>query len=139
MYAGQQDIEDRYGADALLLVADRDGDGQADPDVVAQAVADADAEIDAYLAARYQLPLSTVPTVLKRLAADLLMYRLATTADLLTEEKRQRYEDAVKLLDRISKGSVSLGLAAPPSSSAGSAVRIGPDRRMTRDSLGKIL
>ncbi|WP_027366938.1 gp436 family protein [Desulfocurvibacter africanus] len=131
-YASQQDIVDRYGEEALVLLADRDNDGVADPDVIAQTLADADAEIDAYLAARYQLPLATVPAVLKRLAVDIVVYRLAADAGTGTEERRQRYEDAVDLLKRISTGQASLGLAEAPASTGGGVHMTSGPRRFGR-------
>lgn len=132
-YATQQQIEDRYGQEALLLVADRDGDGVADTAVVDQALIDATAEIDTYLAARYDLPLPSTPEVLVRLCVDIVIYRLAADADVATEEKRQRYEDAVALLRRMASGEVSLGLPEPPESSNGTVSINAQPRRFGRD------
>ena len=112
-YATTEQATERYGADLVLLLTDRDGDGAADTGLFDRAFADADAEIDTYLAAKYQLPLSETPAVLTRLAIDIAVYRLASEADRLTDERRQRYDDAVKLLARIAKGEASLGLASP--------------------------
>ena len=75
-YATQQNMIDRYGDDQLLIVADRDNDSVVDAAVIEQALLDATAEIDTYVAAKYALPLSTVPTVLTRLCVDISMYRL---------------------------------------------------------------
>lgn len=114
MYATVQELETRLGgAEALVTLADRDGDGVADAELVERALADAAAEIDSYLAGRYALPLPTAPAVLVRLACDMAVYRI--TCDYgqgLTEEIRQRYEDAVSWLKRAASGDVSLGL--PP-------------------------
>jgi len=131
-YASQQGIVDRYGEEALLLLADRDGDGLVDPDVIGQALADSEAEIDAYLAARYQLPLAVVPAVLTRLAVDIVVYRLAADAGPATEERRQRYEDAVDLLRRISRGEASLGLSEAPASTGGGVHMTSAPRRFGR-------
>ena len=112
-YATTEQVTERYGADLVLRLTDRDGDGAADAEVLERALADAAAEIDTYLAAKYQLPLSETPAVLTRLAVDIAVYRLASEADLLTEERRQRYDDAISLLRRIAKGEASLGLESP--------------------------
>lgn len=136
-YATSQDIIDRYGNDLLLIIADRDNDGIADAVAIEQAAADADAEIDAYLAGRYQLPMAEVPGVLKRVAVDIMIYRLAATADVATDAQQQRYNDAVKLLDKISKGQVSLGfptVSTPPSSNGAAIVKM-PARRFGRGNL----
>lgn len=134
-YATAQDITDRYGSDLLLRIADRDGDDIADADAIERAGLDVDAEIDVYLAGRYVLPLAIVPAVLQALAVDMMIYRLAATAAVATEEMRKRYENATKLLDKISKGIVSLGLptASTPPSSNGVVFVQGPKRRFGRD------
>lgn len=114
MYATAQELETRLGGEeALVILADRDGDGVADAELVERALADATAEIDSYLAGRYTLPLPTVPAVLVRLACDMAVYRITSEYGAgLTEERRQRYEDAVAWLKRAASGDVSLGL--PP-------------------------
>ena len=112
-YATAEQVTERHGADAVLLLTDRDGDGVADSGAIERALEDASAEIDTYLAAKYDLPLSETPAVLTRLAADIAIYRLAVSADRRIDEHRVRYDDAVKLLVRIAKGEASLGLASP--------------------------
>lgn len=113
IYATSAQVIERHGADAVLLLTDRDNDGTADPGVLDRALADASAEIDTYVAAKYDLPLSETPEVLTRLAVDIAVYRLAVTAGKRIEEYRVRYEDAVALLKRIADGKASLGLASP--------------------------
>lgn len=134
-YATQQNIIDRYGEEALLLLADRDNDGVIDSTVVDQTLADASAEIDTYVAAKYDLPLAVVPDVLIRLCVDIAIYRLASDADMATEERRQRYDDAVALLARIGKGTASLGLDVPPPSTNEAVVVNSQPRRFTRGRL----
>ena len=109
MYATQQDIEDRYGKDALLVVADADFDDQIDTEKVSKALNDATDEINLYVGKRERLPLPVVPTILNRLAVDIAFYFLSAE-DGYTEEKRQRYDDAKKTLVDIASGKVSLGL-----------------------------
>lgn len=119
MYATQQDIVDRYGEAELIVAADHDGDGEADPAVVEKGLADASEEIDTYLGGRYTLPLDPAPPILKRLCVDMALYHMSMPPA-VTDEKRKRYEDAVKLLIKISKGEVSLG-AQDPVEAAGSS------------------
>lgn len=109
MYATQQDIEDRYGKDALLIVADADMDDEVDTEKVNKALDDATDEINLYIGKRESLPLTQVPSVLKRLAVEIAFYFLSAE-DGYTEEKRKRYEDAKKTLADIASGKVSLGL-----------------------------
>ena len=129
-YAEQQQIVERYGAETLLLLAPRPDDAQAvDETAVARALSDAANEIDAYVGRKYDLPLDPCPDILTRLAVDIAAYRLADTADTLTDERRRRYEDATTLLQRIACGEVSLGVpAGPPSSRGAAALRARPRR-----------
>ncbi|GIX17702.1 MAG: hypothetical protein KatS3mg119_1888 [Rhodothalassiaceae bacterium] len=121
VYAQLQDLIDRVGAREITELTDRADPpaGAIDASVAERALADADAEIDGYLAARYDLPLSPVPAVLTRLATDIARYRLWD--DRAPEEVRQRYEDAVRLLREIADGRHRLPVSAPQAAGAGPA------------------
>lgn len=106
-YATQADIVEIYGAHALV-VADRDGDGTPDAAAISRALASASDEIDSHVGVRFALPLASTPGMLRQLAVDIAVYRLAQTADVLTEELRRRYEDAIALLRRIAEGKATL-------------------------------
>ena len=108
-YATLENMKERFGDDEVYVAFDRNGDGVLDTSAVDQALTDADEEINTYLAARYQLPLVTVPLVLTRLAAEIALYH-GSVGTAMTEEKRKRYEDAVRMLGKISSGAISLGL-----------------------------
>ncbi|SFQ14344.1 Mu-like prophage protein gp36 [Roseivivax halotolerans] len=139
-YATQDDITDLYGPDALFA-ADRDGDGVADAVPVTRALDAASAEIDSYLASRYSLPFETTHPVLTQLCVDIALYRLASAADVATEELRRRYEDAVGALKRLAKGEQSLAIASSDLDEDGEAdgpqpvVIDGPPRLFSRDKL----
>ena len=144
-YATAEQVIERHGAGTVQLLTGRDGDGAADfssaGGVLDRALADAAAEIDTYLAAKYDLPLTETPDILTRLAVDIAVYRLASAADVATEERRMRYEDAVKLLERIASGEASLGLASPgaPSrawTSVGTASSL--PRRFSRETMARL-
>jgi len=109
-YATQADLEARYGAEEVLQLADRNGDGVVDVGVVDQALLDAAAEIDGYLGSRYQLPLAAAPQVIKVYACDIARYRLY--ASVATEEVRNRYTDALKFLKLAAEGKVMIGPSA---------------------------
>lgn len=123
-YATRADLERRFGAAEVLQLADRDGDGLADAGVIDGALAEAAAEIDAYLAGRYDLPLPVVPPVLERIACDIARYRLM--ADNPLEEARRRYEDARRLLENLAAGRVSLGLPASSAPATGGILVAAP-------------
>jgi phage gp36-like protein len=134
-YATKQDIIDRYGVEILAVASDRDRDLVEDTSVVASALDDATGEIDAWIAAKYDLPLPSVPAHLVLCCVDIAIYRLHVTHDILTDERRQRYEDCVALLRAIAKGDASLGLDDPPASIGGDAYLSAGDRLFTRTTM----
>jgi phage gp36-like protein len=137
-YATQADIVTLYGANALY-VADHNRDGVADSAAVTRALLSASDEIDTYLAARYTLPLTEVPGFLRTLTVDIGLYRLALSADVLSEEHRKRYEDALGHLKRIARGEAALVFTATPAtgdidvSAAQPIVSGGPEKLFTRE------
>jgi len=141
-YATPADLALRHGADRLIELTDRDRDGVGDDPQIAQALVDASHEIDGYLAARYKLPLPTVPALLARIACDIALYRLLSLRRMGDiEDARRRYEDARRLLENLAKGVVALGLPAdlpdpqqPQPSLA--AASVGSPRVMGRDATG---
>lgn len=144
-YATQTDIEELYGADALVA-ADRDGDGVADAPAVTRALSDASDEIDTYLAVRYAVPLAEVPAIVRQLAVDLSLYRLALTEDVLTEELTRRRDEAIKSLQRLADGKQRLvfpsdgtidadGDGEIDDNSPRPIVQSGPEREFTRDKM----
>ena len=114
-YATIEDLTARYGDRAVHALADRDADGKLDTGVVDAALADASEEMDTYLVAGgYTLPLSTGPrAVLARLAVDIAVYRLSSKGALMTDDRRMRYEDAVKFLSKIATRAIRLDAEAP--------------------------
>lgn len=111
-YATKDDIDQLYGADLLIRIADYDRDGAADPEVVNRGLQSADEICNAYLSAQYSVPVLPTPGVVRTCAIDIAVYKIALGRGGRTDEMRVRYEDALSLLERISTGKVGLGL--PP-------------------------
>lgn len=111
-YATKINMVGRFGESEVIALTDRDGLGVVDDAVLAGAMGEADAEIDPYLAAHYQLPLTQVPKILAGFACDIARYRLSGSGVTVTEEVRARYKDAVRFLERVSEGKIPLGLDA---------------------------
>lgn len=112
MYASQTDITALYG-DAALYVAERPSDGLVDDAAVTAALASASREIDTFLATRYDLPLPIQPPELVQPAVDIALYRLASTRQLLSEDMKERFKDALAMLKRLSRGEQELVLPRP--------------------------
>lgn len=133
-YAVVQDCIDRRGDRAVAVLQDKDG-GNGPLEL---ALADASAEIDGYVGARHTLPLDPAPAILTAACVDIAMYRAAADAAKLSDVARKRYKDAVRLLQDVSRGTVSLGAKDPdpPASAAKPGVEFDArPRLMTRESL----
>lgn len=111
-YATQQDMVDRFAQTELVQLTNPDNPAATtvNATVLGQALADADAAIDGYLQSRYTLPLAVVPKVILRYACDIARYFLYD--DRATEQVEKRYNDAIKFLEQVAKGAITLGLSA---------------------------
>ncbi len=79
-------------------------------DLVNARLLDADSTINGYLATRYTVPLATVPRLVVTIACTLT--RFALNSDMATEAMTERYKGAIRGLESIAKGIVSLGVDA---------------------------
>lgn len=135
-YCTLQDLIDRFSAHEITRLADRDEDGSSDTDVIEQALADADAEIDAYLAVRYQLPLiEPYPVRLEGLAADIARYRLQDDNPL--DEVTERFRAAITFLRELANGKAALPGAIQPDTGGlrMTGAKTDADRIFTADTL----
>lgn len=137
MYASQQDLIDRFGEVELIELSDRADPpaGAIDANVVNLALSDADAEIDGYLARRYDLPLASTPARLVKVASDIARKNLYKDAPL--DEVTDNYKAAVRWLENVSKGVVELDIAGnePTGDTSSSPTFTAPDRVFTSDTL----
>lgn len=104
---------------------------------VERACQDASAFIDSYVGKLYRLPLTAVPDVLPKFAADIARYYLHGKAAEKDGPIERAYRDAHAWLKDVAKGVV--GIAAEgvtPAQAGGGSVRASaPGRVFTRDSL----
>ena len=110
-YCTQDDILEQLDSEILVQLTDDAGTGSADASVVERAIADADSEIDAYCGRRYTVPFAAVPGIIRKLSVDIAIYHLygRRTAGDVPDGRKGRYANAVRLLEHISKGLVTLG------------------------------
>jgi len=104
-YVTADDLTNRYSAQKLLQVSDRDGDGVADPGVVDAACADATELMDGYLGERYTLPLTPVTGIVKGWACAIAWFRLYLSPP---DEVRDAYDDAMAQLAQARTGKLML-------------------------------
>lgn len=129
-YATLADLISRFGEQELIDQTDRTTGANVDVSVVARELAYASAVIDGYLAARYVLPLPTVPDLLVGLCCDLVRYALYT--DAAPDIVRDRYKAAVASLRDISNGAIKLDAATPSAASSGLVEMVGSERLFSR-------
>ena len=134
-YAARTTLETAFGAEELVQIADRDGDGEPDATLLTAVLSRADVLIDGYLAGRYALPLAAPPPVLVAVAADLARYWLYD--DAAPEQVRKRYEDALACLKDVASGKVLLALPPVAVSPSGSPEHSAPARRFTTETLAR--
>lgn len=112
-YCTAQDVIDRFGEDELIrLTAQANEFGEYGTEInqtqLDRALSDASATIDSYLASRYPLPLANVLPILNRFACDIVRYFLHDVSPL--DEVTNRYKEAIRYLEKVSKGEIGLGI-----------------------------
>jgi phage gp36-like protein len=112
-YCTKTDIIGQITEDKLIGLTDDVGSGTVDDARVDEAVAAADALIDGYCGGRYSVPFSPVPVIIKSCSVDLTVYNLYARRLGAPEDWKERRGNAVKLLESISTGRVTLGANAP--------------------------
>ena len=135
-YATLDDLIERAGEDEMLMVADRDGDGVADPDVVAKALADAASAINGYLAVRYRLPLAIVPPQVNGWAVSIARYHLHR--DGAPDHVVRDWKAATADLEKASSGRIRLPLPSgddPATSTSGDIGFTSPEPAFSKDKL----
>ncbi len=118
-YSTQTDILKRISsAELAQLTSEND---TIDASVVTEMIAAADGEIDSYVAVRYAVPLASPPALIKTCSVSIALYRLferrANRLGGINDAIKAAYDNALKSLNAISLGKISLGVDPPPSAS----------------------
>lgn len=140
VYVTQQGLIERGWERQLIQLTDKVNRPATtiDDTIVARHIADAESTIDSYLAKRYRLPLTQVPPVLEKVAADLAIYFLHGSTVEKDGAVAMAYRNAMQWLSDVSKGTVTIEGAtetAPAQAGGGQILTAGPERQLTRDSL----
>lgn len=113
-YCTQTDIEALVPTQRLVELTNDEADGTTvDEDVLLSVQEGADGIIDGYLASRYEVPLTTVPVMIREISKDLTAYKLFQRRALeIPETVNALYRNSIKLLQDISTGVVSIGVSS---------------------------
>ncbi len=138
-YSTLDDIKKLLPEEALIQLTDDENLGVVNQGRVDEAIAQADAEINSYCASKYTVPFTTVPAIAKKISVDLAIYNLySRKVDIIPETRAERYKNAIRQLEGISKGTISLGVdPAPAATTEGGAETntTTSDRTFTKDSM----
>lgn len=135
-YCTLADLLERIPEETIIQLTDDTDSGLVDQSKVDAAIARADEEINAWCGRRYLVPFPSVPAVVPGLSADMALYFLyGRTVDEIPEARKDGYKNAVRLLEKISSGQISLGVAAVEEAGQLGAEFSGPGRLFSRDSL----
>ena len=100
---------------------------------VEEAIEQADSEIDSYCAMKYTVPFDPVPEIVKKCSVDIAIYNLySRRVEDIPPTRLDRYRNAVRTLEGIVKGSISIG-TGPAGRAAGKQPTKVPANTKTAD------
>jgi len=134
MYCVLDDVKTHLPKEIIIQLTDDANPGKGgeiNKKIVDGAIKESSALIDSLIGGRHSLPLPSTPPVLKSICVDLTIYNLHERRLSLDDNPgmRKRYDNAMKLLNKIADGEISLGVplsADSPGFFAGSLVDGGP-------------
>ena len=104
MYASREDLVARFGVHEIENLEAM----QTMSNAIENALQDAAEEIDSYVAVKYELPLPSIPSTLKRVVCNIARYRLYFQQP--TEEVDNRYKADIDFLKRVADGKAVLNI-----------------------------
>jgi len=113
MYAQVIDMQARYPNRDLVQLTNEDPTlTTVNSTFLTTFLSDASDEVDAYLEARFALPLADPPAILRRLCCEIAMYHLNALRPIHDlEDVKDKYEKAISFLKEVSDGKRTLGLS----------------------------
>ena len=117
-YCTIDDLKKAVAEGTLITLTDDSGAGVID-DAKAQEAIDAGAEeINAWIGKRVALPIAgTPPQILAKVNADIAIWNIYSRVEVETPDVwKERYRNAVKMLERFAKGEITLGVQPIPDS-----------------------
>jgi len=118
-YSSLDDLEKAAGGhERLIQLADWNGDGSIDLDVIAAAQAKADALIDSFAAIRYAVPVRDPSPALVQISADEVVFQLKLRRQMVAEADVTERDFRFQWLEKLSMGKTRPSDPPPPKSSA---------------------
>ena len=138
-YSTLTDIKKLIPEGSIIQLTDDENLGAVNQARVDEAIAQADAEIDSYCGSKYTVPFTTVPDIVKKISVDIAIYNLySRRVEEIPETRADRYKNAIRQLEGIAKGLISIGESITPPAETGGpeANKTDDDRTFTKDNLG---
>lgn len=135
MYATLDDLKKQISEDLLIDLTDDDGLGSIVTTNTDTALETADVEIDGYLGERYSLPLDPVPAIIVKQAVDIAIYNLYSRRQGPPDHIQNRYNNVIRFLAQVAKGTISLGVGDPEGATEDNALVSSEERIFSRDTL----
>jgi len=130
-YSTLDDLKKLIPEEILVQLTDDEETGSVNQARIDEAIAQADAEINAYCSPRYEVPFSPAPELVRKLSVDIAIYNLySRRAEEIPATRSERYKNAIRQLEGIAKGIVSLGV--DPATEA-AATQGGPEATTSKD------
>lgn len=123
-YLTSADLVVRFGKPQLVLLADRDADGEPDTAVLDRAIDDAGSVVDLFVRGRYAVPLSPVDPAIAVIVGDLARRNLYGDATEVPQSVLDADKAARRQLELIAKGDVKLTSSAASSSEQAGALEV---------------
>lgn len=136
-YCTTDDIQSAVEEQKLAQWTDDEAGTEVDEDRVTEAIEDADGLVDSYCSARYEVPFSPVPKVIRRASIAIAVKYLASRRSFTLNEDQQRaYDETVSWLRDVSRGLANITDAdKPPAAEQAQGTYSAEERIMTRDKL----
>jgi phage gp36-like protein len=106
-YCTQNDLETLIPVVELAELTNESGDIP-NSTIITEIINLVDAEIDSYISVRYSIPLTQTPEIIKGLSIDMVIYHLYSRRSTIPLIRRTKYEDAIKLLQKVAQGNLNI-------------------------------
>lgn len=140
MYCTTSDILKSVSHEELVQLTAESG-STPDQSVVEAKIGEADSLIDSYVGVRYAVPMTSPPKIVNTLSVQITLYflfmRRAQRLGGIPDAIKQGYDGALRILESVSKGQISLGTDPAPVASGASknASFESDEREYTKDTL----
>lgn len=140
-YSSLADLINASNEEVIIQLTDDEGTESVNTDRVLSAIKTADDLIDGYIRGRYNVPLTESVGIIKTISVDVAIYKLherRLETD-MPDSLVNRYKNALKMLEQIQKGVLTLGIATiSETSGAGGTVSGGGDFRTNKKASDRV-